>query len=212
MRVFIGVYWGARREDITQCTSRLERHFATMAKTSGLLCHWYHGSRRRPTPDLIVDTGSPEGAAELLKRGVNRKDSDRQIMPDLGFMVGLWNGVAGGWSAGTSVNCGLYSKNKNLSNVANLNIEAEDAVAPSPAMMVDLLERLIEVWEPESGRVEQRYMSPYEGDEIPEGEDILYASYSTSGKAETGAAGTIVSREPGRLWVSANTTWRTPSV
>src|SRR5580658_6009481 len=125
MRVFVGVYWGDRREKVAQCTDLLERHFATLAKASENLSHWYHGGRRRATPDMLVDTGSPEALAELLKRGVNRRDIDLQIMPELGFRMGLWNGGARGWSAGTSVTCGLYSKNKNLSNSANLNVEFE---------------------------------------------------------------------------------------
>ena len=212
MKVFVGVYWSARREDLLQCTSRLESHFATLAKASEHLFHWYRGGHRRPTLGALVNTGAQEVLADLLQRGVNRKDSDRQIMPELGFRVGLWNGGAGGLSAGTSVTCGLYSKSKNLLNVANLNIEAEEHAAPSPAVMIDLLQGLIEVWGPESGKVEQRYMPPYEGDEIPEGEDIPYASYWTSGKAEPGATGMIVPCGSGRLWVSANATWRTPSV
>lgn len=206
MRVFVGVYWEARREDISVCMARLHRHFEILKDASPNLGQWYHGGRRKPTADRFVETQSPEVLAELLSKGVNRKDTSRDIIPDLGFSVSLWNGDTSGWSVGTSVTCGLYLRSGNLSNVANLSIEFSEPESPSLEMMHGVFEQLIEVWEPQTGVLEQNYTPPYEGGGVPEREDIIYASYWTSGTGKKG--GGIVKRlGPGWLWTSARSGW-----
>jgi len=211
MRIFAGVYWSARREDVSQCAMRAEKHFAMLADVSENLSQWYRGGRRKPAADMCVDARSPQVLGMLLNEGVNRKDVGAEIMHELGFGLSLWNRDSGGWSVGTTVKCGLYSQNKNLSNVANLSIEVEENKAPNSATMVGVLERLIEIWEPESGRVEQNFMPPYEGDEVPRGEDILYASYWVSRAGEKGRGGAVERFGRGWLWRSAELAWRAPS-
>ena len=106
-----------------------------------------------------VDVRSPEGSAELLAHGVNRKDIGREAISELGFGVALWNGSGESWSAGTSVTCGLYSKNSNLSNVANLTVECKDEIwRLIRSAMINLLKQLITVWDSDNGRLEQTYM------------------------------------------------------
>jgi hypothetical protein len=205
VRFFVGVYWAARREGVVQCARRLEHHLSALAGVSENLKRWVSGNKH--APDLGIDAISSDVLVRLLENGVNRKEIGQAIIPELGFSVGLWNRDRDGWSAGTSVTCGLYSRNKNLSNFANLRVEAESSEIPSPVAMVNLLERLIEVWEPDNGRVEQTLMTPSKGGELELG-DVCYASYWTTGRGSTEQEGVVVQIGRGQLWKSSESKWR----
>lgn len=207
MRIFAGVYWGARQEALSKCAERLERHFAVLASISPTLSHWQRGEKRKTQAETQVDVRSPEGSAELLAHGVNRKDIGREAISELGFGVALWNGSGESWSAGTSVTCGLYSKNSNLSNVANLTVECKDEMAPHPSAMINLLKQLITVWDSDNGRLEQTYMPSNANMVAVEPQDILYASYATSDAECQESEGAVEPFGRGRLWTSSKSRW-----
>src|SRR5215469_965301 len=103
MSITLLVSWGARREDILKCASRVARHFSALATTSENLAEWYPlGRRRKPKADNPVDVGSVAVLEALLRRGANRKDVGREVIPELGFGISLWNGDRGNWSSSTS--------------------------------------------------------------------------------------------------------------
>ena len=82
-------------------------------------------ANRKPKNPTEVDVHSTTVLEGLLAKGVNRTDIDRKPIPELGWRIGFWNGEAGDWSAGTNVHCGLFSRNPNLSNCANLSITGD---------------------------------------------------------------------------------------
>ncbi len=210
MRVFVGVYWGRRREDAAQCALRLERHFDALAALSPNLGTWLHGSGSKRQQRTRIDTSSKEILCNLLREGVNRTDVDQNVIPELGFRVSLWNGDAGRYSASTSVNCGLYANTKNLSNVANLSIEFDETPSVPPPLIFKFFRSLIEIWEPETGKVEQGYIPPpYDGgDAIPPGEDILYALYQPATAGLQMPNGVVEYLGHGVLWTSGQLEWK----
>lgn len=198
----VSVYWGPRREDRAQCAMRVKAHFAALSSASANLGRWYHRGRERPSVDRPVDVSSSEALITLIEAGANRRDDNRNIIPELGFHVGFWNGAAGGWSASTDITCGLYAKTKGLSNVALLSVDFDAKSALSASEMARLLKRLIESWDPDTGKVWQSYWWPNATGENAELRERVYVSYRTSGDTPYICQPTILG-EPfgrGRLW------------
>lgn len=176
----IGVYWKARRENTAQCAERLIRHFSSLASISDNLMHWYCMNERAQKIGDPFNVRSLASLESLLLDGVNRKDIGGEIMPDLGFRVGLWNGDCGGWSAGTSIGCGMYWDTNKTSNVALLTVDFGE-VQPLPVeKLVDVLRQLIETWDPDTGKIWQSYLYPNAKDENAEWRERVLAEFQSA--------------------------------
>jgi hypothetical protein len=140
--------------DVAACAVLAHRHFTLLAAMSPHLGEWCELGYRKPCSPKKVDVGSEAALERLLSKGVNRRDLDNAPIPELGWSLSLWNGDAGGWPSGTGIHCGMTSRNRNLSNSANVSIDGElDA-----SLILGLFRGLIETWSPDSGFVRQ-----YEG-------------------------------------------------
>jgi len=206
LRIIIGVYWGPRRESISECASRLGQHFEALKVSSDGLSQWYRQGRRKPEATNPFDVSSSEVLAQLLERGVNRRDDNRQGIPELGFRVSLWNGDRSGCSASTQVGCGMCSPVKGLSNVALLDVSLSPGAALKPKEMVMLLKRMIEIWDPDTGKVFRNVDVPGKGDNGPDWEEVVYALYQTLSTSEEQSVptGTVEPFARGRLWIGSN--------
>jgi hypothetical protein len=180
MRTDIGVYWKARRESAAECAERLVRHFSCLASVSDNLKHWYCARERAEIIGDPFDVSSSASLESLLLDGVNRKDVGDEIIPELGFRVGLWNGNCGGWSAGTSIGCGMYWDTNKTSNVALLTVDFGEA-RPLPAeKLVDILKHMIEIWNPDTGKIWQSYLYPDAEDEKAQWREHVLAEFQSA--------------------------------
>jgi hypothetical protein len=194
---------------LEQCVARVQRHFSALADASPNLQLWFRKARSKSKANTPIDVTSSDGLRQDLLSGRNRQDvGSREVIPELGFGISFWNGDAGGWTASTSVTCGLYSAVRTISNVALLSVDFGNSASMPPAEMLALLKRLIEVWQPDKGYVFQLDM-PLEDDDA-EPQRVSYATYRSQAaedkrrwffREESKPAGRTEEFSNGRLWI-----------
>src|SRR5580704_12438804 len=88
------VSWPPRQESIERCADRLELFFKTLADCDPALQSWYEQARsRKAALSKPAAVGDRQYLLKQLERGRNRRDTDRSVIEELGFLVGLWNGA-----------------------------------------------------------------------------------------------------------------------
>jgi hypothetical protein len=105
----VGAYWGPRAEPLDQCSGRVLDLFQRIAQIDPQLSRWFlRADSRRQALEHEVKV-SERSVRDLLLRGQNRRDVDRQVIPELGFSLGLWNGAPEGETASVDIHCGAYA-------------------------------------------------------------------------------------------------------
>lgn len=117
----LGAYWPARRELIMQCCDRLAGFMGELAQCDPALEFWYElVELPKQRPGKRVDIKDRPSLMKLLEGGRNRRDIGGEVIEELGFHFGLWNGADDDRATGLSITCGLYWKsptpNVSLSN------------------------------------------------------------------------------------------------
>lgn len=148
--LYVGAYWGQRKESADECAERLASCMRRLAETDEALSAWYRKSRsKQDARQQPIEPGNRESIVDLLQAGTNKRDTDRSIIEDLGFGVGLWNGLDGDQSASMSVTCGLYARNLHLRNSVALDFPKHSRKLASKDHALAALAAVIESWEPE---------------------------------------------------------------
>lgn len=153
-RYILGAYWPSREESIEECGSRLGEFFEKLANCDPVLGSWYErGRSRSEASKRHVDGSDPHYLLDLLARGQNRRDAEpREVIEELGFSVGLWNGAEDDKDAGLSIKCGLHwksqSRNAGLSNNVILTLPSDLGELRRAESMARVLAVVSEAWEP----------------------------------------------------------------
>jgi hypothetical protein len=163
--------------------------FEGLHRVDEMFSHWYE-KRNRPTPDRAVDWGD-EALKRLLEKGISRRDHPLVAMPELGFLVGLWNGNARRRAADIMIQCGACSSH--VPNCVLLRLLPSDDGPPPPQMLEDALAVLVDAWRPDIGEIYQLVKS---GDDFQE---QSCGGYLTKGSPPR-EAGRIVPVGGGVLW------------
>ena len=105
-RGVLALYWPARKDPFEACVERATQTLGNLGRVG------FARFRRlgRRNADALVFEPTRDNVAELLRRGVNRNDVDRQPIPDLGWRLSLWSGGSDGESFSFGLHCGCYSK------------------------------------------------------------------------------------------------------
>ncbi|WP_414633033.1 Imm52 family immunity protein [Brevundimonas sp. UBA7664] len=159
--ILVGVYWGVRAELLERAAARLHDHFGALSSTSEHLTHWYLRASRKPKIPTPVDTASADALATLLAQGVNRRDTDKTVIAELGWGIGLWNGSSGPIEASTSILCNCTSPR--VTNSALVEVSADGIEPLSVQRAEELLKRLVDIWEPDEGIVSRSIWLAVEG-------------------------------------------------
>jgi hypothetical protein len=107
----LGAFWKPRRESIEQCADRLQAFMAELVQCDEVFASWYQlGRSRKDALRRKIDVHDRRTLLTLLNKGRNRRDYGGEVIEDLGFRVGLWNGGPEERMVGLSIGCGLYSK------------------------------------------------------------------------------------------------------
>jgi Immunity protein 52 len=155
-RFFLGAYWPARKESIEQCADRMLRFFADLRACDDALATWYElGRTRKQAQGKVADVSSRDYWLTRLKEGKNRRDTDRTVIEELGFSVGLWNGREKQKVAGLHVICGNYSAWTGGNNVT-LDFPEELGTLKQPERMSGVLAAVARAWEPDWAGVMSR--------------------------------------------------------
>lgn len=200
----IGVYWGPRAATADECVVTLRGHFEVLASASPKLSVWYRQGKQKPSANDAVDTSSSAELRQLVLRGQNRADHSGELLPELGFRVSAWNGDSGGWSASSSVTCGLHANAHGLSNGAFVTIDFGPAEPMSAGNMLQLLRGLVEVWKPDEGFVYQLKDVPFIGDHAPPAQRNIYATYFNRMPVISHPRGKVERLGGGALWIDTS--------
>jgi hypothetical protein len=108
----LGAYWDARPDALEKCTKDAVQFFARLAEIDPLLALWYErGRSRKDALKRRIDTSDTQCIRELLLKRRSRRDIAGEVMDDLGFRLGLWNGSGEeAAEASVDIHCGCYSE------------------------------------------------------------------------------------------------------
>jgi hypothetical protein len=115
--MFVGAYWGQRKESKESAAERIAAFLEDLAGCGDAFATWYSKATSR-----AVALRSPMGrdAASLVRNlKPNRRDADRQPIPELGHSLSAWNG--GNFSFSATIG----SWNEQVGNAVVLNLGAE---------------------------------------------------------------------------------------
>jgi len=148
--LYVGAYWGARKESVDLCADRLMALLNGVTVCGDLFSQWYEkGGSRREAMATRIDIQSRESVAKLLEAGRNRTDVDKAVIDSLGFSIGIWNGQPDEQSASLGIVCGCYSNNPNLRNSVVLELPENAGAHLDRDRCFALLTTVIKSWEPE---------------------------------------------------------------
>ena len=153
-RYILGAYWSPRAESLEQCSDRLRSFLSDLAIVDESLSQWLKAtpSSRKSSEDR-VDPREKNSVAQLLESGRNRENARNDVMEDLGFQVGLWNGRNSDDRASMSVRCGLsWQSSKPNVSVGNCVIVDLPKILVPPASeqkMTRALAAAAQAWKPD---------------------------------------------------------------
>jgi hypothetical protein len=144
-------YWQPRKESIHACGDRLGRFLTALSACDPVFAAWYErGASRRKGKQAEIDFKNEAHLLDLLDRGRNRRDVGKEVMEDLGFRVGLWNGGKSAKMAGLSVTCGLYATVAGLGgNCLILDLPEDLGDLQQSERMASVLTLAATSWEPD---------------------------------------------------------------
>lgn len=100
--MFVGAYWSARKESREAVATRLVHFLSALAIESDSLSTWFLKGRTKASARTPLELDM-DAVASVLK--VNRRDVDGDVMSELGFSLGIWNGG----TASVAATVGAYS-------------------------------------------------------------------------------------------------------
>ena len=147
----IGLYWSARQESLDHCSDRC------FASLSALQAHGFNsffrlGRTRKAALKQPFEV-SLAAVRESLERGVNRRDTDRQPIPELGYSFSFWSGGSDDEAYSVSTTCGCYSQYVGNHFVLSLPSAGARSLPSALQDALALFGVLTEIWTPDRGIV-----------------------------------------------------------
>jgi hypothetical protein len=150
--LFLGLYWGARRESAKECAKKLLLCFEETAALSDLFSRWYEPTAQNSADECRELTRMSEDQLELLLQGQrNRRDSDKSVIEELGFTCHAWNGAMAAHSVSMRLLCGAFSQY--VTNCFTLTLPETCASLASTSLCVGLLASTVRIWHPDWGGI-----------------------------------------------------------
>lgn len=145
---FCRFLWEAREEDIDTCADRLSSCLTDLSSIDPLFLAWRNPEKPRTHYRVPLQRRQ---LVRLLQNGVNRRDDNQEIIPELGFSVTLLpEKLASGFRF--SICCGGYSPWVNNTCSIRFSNEGEvtDRLLQIPKL-VQFAKTIIRNWQPEHG-------------------------------------------------------------
>jgi hypothetical protein len=140
--LFVGVYWSERPESREVVAVRIANFLAVIARYGDVLAKWFLKARSKRAAFAPIEI-EPGSIAAALK--VNRRDVGGEVVPELGFSLGLWNGR----TASLSLTAGAFSPYVRNSVV----LAFEDGEWANRDLLRKVLSAAIEAFDPDHGVV-----------------------------------------------------------
>ncbi len=161
--IVVRVMWGPRPEPLEQCALRLRDCFSRLAELGAIFSEWFE-RRNTPIPGRAVPWSDLAVLRRLLEKGIHYTDIPRAPIPDLGYLMGLWNGNHRSDGADIQVSCGGYSKY--VGNRAVLTVSDLEGGFPPIDLIWRSLAALVDAWAPDSGEAFQLIPKDEDFDEL----------------------------------------------
>lgn len=147
--MFIGAYWGNRKETRDECAKRIADVLQRLAQNHPALGTWYQKGRSKNAALKNIVELTPDSIGRILR--TNNRDTDSLPIVELGFRIGVWNGNTQ-LAASFSATCGGYSDV--VKNRVVLDFDPSwDAGLLSSERMRSILTDFIEAFDPEKAVV-----------------------------------------------------------
>jgi hypothetical protein len=162
-------YWKPRKETIESCADRLFRFLTALAGCDGVFSRWFKlGMSPRKALKSEIDFKNKTCLLDLLDKGRHRKDVGREVMEDLGFSVGMWNGGTPTKAVALSVSCGSYWIGPSASGGNSVVIDLPEELGDlrRSECMENVLVVAAKCWEPDWVRVSLAQLAKVE-DVVP---------------------------------------------
>ena len=135
--MYIGAYWSQRQESKESAAERVSAFLRALAGLGDDFTTWYSkGKSRAAALRSPIGLDAPSIARKLNS---NRRDADRQPIPDLGFQFSAWNGA----EASISATLG----NQHVRNAVVLDVE--DAGGHAEHAYRAIMEQMVRVFDPD---------------------------------------------------------------
>jgi Immunity protein 52 len=157
-RFFLGAYWGARKENVEQCATRLDRFLNGLKEIDPTLAQWYERGRSRKDAMARPVSALPTSELQtLLLKGRNRYDEGGGFIDELGFSLGMWNGATSeDKESSLRVGCGCFDP---LGNNVILDLPIQSENLGDANVACNLLALVAEIWQPKwAGIMSKRAM------------------------------------------------------
>jgi hypothetical protein len=104
--MFIGAYWDSRQETLQQSAERIALALRSLANVDERFTCWFAKGGKRKSATYKRVRVEADAIASALK--TNNRDVDGSAIAELGYNVGLWNGVDS-FPCSFNATCGGYS-------------------------------------------------------------------------------------------------------
>jgi hypothetical protein len=145
----LGLYWSARQQSLEECAELCFQTFLTL-RAAGFDSFYHRGRSRKDALRQSIDV-SLEGIRKLLARGVNRRDDNREVIPELGYRIGLWSGHPDDEAFCLDIHCGCYSQWVGNSLTLELPPEGPYSLEHARQKAEMLFDELVVLWRPDQG-------------------------------------------------------------
>lgn len=143
--LYVGAYWGNRKETANQCAARLESLLTVLSGCDDVFSRWYEKGRSAGEAARREISITRESLKALLERGRNRRGRDGAVVEELGFRLSIWNGLPGE-QADLTFQCGSCASTPNtwIPNSCLLNLPTH--AAGERLRKVGLLLRIVDAF------------------------------------------------------------------
>ncbi len=149
MSNLIRVAWGPKSSTVGECAICVARTLDSLASLHPLLAHWWPTGTKYS--EEVCSTAIPQ-LEGLVRRGVNRRDSDQSVIEDLGFSVSLWNRHKSSDKMVT-IRFQCSATFRPSSGAANLIVIKLPNEISDKQILLAILRELDSIWEPRFGVV-----------------------------------------------------------
>lgn len=149
----IGIQWPARAESIDVAADKVARLVRALADIDPLLTGWRaKGRSRREAVDQPIVTNDSADIGERLIAGRNRRDTDNEVIEELGYSVYWWNGSDDATAVKLNISIGVTSQRVNNRVTINLPDSSKAHSLYTLPTALSLLSALIEIFAPNNAR------------------------------------------------------------
>lgn len=146
MRVRLTGFWSSRKCERGECAQYIADTLAILSRLHPSFASWYSKRNSRTVePGQQVSHDDMGRICSEMTR--NRTDTTGEVIEDLGFDFGVWNGLSASKACGLNISCGITARCANICNSINLEFPDDDLVTAKVEM--EVLKGLSKIWQPQ---------------------------------------------------------------